>query len=224
MNIKPYTVSISGLHKSYLEGSITRKVLSDADADFEAGRMHVITGRSGSGKSTLLNLIAGIDSADKGSIEIAGVNITSLNKRQRTLLRRKNIGIVFQFFNLIASLTTLENVMLPLELNKHTSRTKKANEMLERVGLADRRDSFPSSLSGGEQQRAAIARAVVHEPDLILADEPTGNLDEHAAQQVMRTLVEASRLSTVIVVTHSNEIAESCNSRWHLKSGKLNLR
>ena len=199
-------------------------VLNNVNAEFETGLMHAVTGRSGSGKSTLLNLIAGIDLPDSGTVSIAGHNVSGLNERQRTLLRRQKIGIVFQFFNLIESLTVAENVMLPLELNNEPDRTLRTNEALDRVGLGNLSQRFPAGLSGGEQQRVAIARAIVHKPSLILADEPTGNLDDDSAQQVISTLDESRGESTVIVVTHSMELAERCDRQWELRSGQIDMR
>ena len=218
-----YAVSIRGLFKSYSEGGRKRPVLKDVNADLQCGAMHAIIGRSGSGKSTLLNLIAGIDVPDEGEIEAAGCKMTGLDERRRTLLRRKNIGIVFQFFNLIPSLTVSENIMLPLELNNESDRADRVREAVENIGLSDRCHSYPSALSGGEQQRVAIARAVVHQPRLILADEPTGNLDERAARKVVATLAEAKRQCTVVVVTHSMELAEHCDCKWLLRSGTIGL-
>ncbi len=215
------SVSIRGLSKSYLEGGQTRTVLNDVDADFEAGVIHAISGRSGSGKSTLLNLIAGIDRPNHGRIQVAGHRVTELNERQRTRFRRRNIGIIFQFFNLIDALTVAENVLLPLELNREKNRLARTLEALNRVGLIDRRDSFPTVLSGGEQQRVAIARGIVHRPRLILADEPTGNLDESSAETVLATLAKSRGHSTVIIVTHSPELAAKCDRQWQLRTGKL---
>lgn len=217
-------VLIRALNKSYLEGDHNHVVLNDVNAEFESGLMHAVTGRSGSGKSTLLNLIAGIDLPDSGTVTIAGHNVSGLNERQRTLLRRQRIGIVFQFFNLIESLTVAENVMLPLELNGEPDRTQRTNEALDRVGLGNLSQRFPAGLSGGEQQRVAIARAIVHKPSLILADEPTGNLDDDSAQQVISTLDESRGESTVIVVTHSMELAERCDRQWELRSGQIEMR
>lgn len=221
MTLELDAVSVQGLSKAYLEGKRKRRVLNDIDAHFESGKMHAIVGRSGSGKSTLLNLIAGIDLPDNGKIKVAGQVITELGERQRTLLRRQHLGIVFQFFNLINSLTVTENVMLPLELNRESHRTQRSREALEQVGLADRGDSFPTALSGGEQQRVAIARAIVHQPRVILADEPTGNLDEQAALNVYSTLAAARGQSTVIVVTHSMELAKRCDCQWQLRRGLI---
>ena len=216
-------VSIRELSKSYPEGDDRRTVLRDVNADFEEGLMHAVVGRSGSGKSTLLNLIAGIDLPDRGTIRVAGQNIASMDEKSRTLLRRENIGIVFQFFNLIESLTVAENVMLPLELNRQPECDKRAMDALEQVGLGERSESFPHTLSGGQQQRVAIARAIVHRPRLILTDEPTGNLDETAAQEVVCALAQMHSHSTVIVVTHSMELAEKCSQQWLLRSGKLTM-
>ena len=220
---KSQNILIRALSKSYLEGSHNHVVLNDINAEFEAGLMHAVTGRSGSGKSTLLNLIAGIDLPDSGTVSIGGHHVSGLNERQRTLFRRQNIGIVFQFFNLIESLTVAENVMLPLELNGEPDRPQRTSEALDRVGLGNLSKRFPAGLSGGEQQRVAIARAIVHKPSLILADEPTGNLDDDSAQQVISTLDDSRGESTVIVVTHSMELAERCDRQWELRSGQIEM-
>ena len=217
------SILIQELSKTYLEGAHQRQVLNNVSAEFEVGKVHAVVGRSGSGKSTLLNLIAGIDLPDAGLIQVAGLNITDFDERRRTLLRRQHIGIIFQFFNLITSLTVAENVRLPLELNGQSNSEQRARYALDRVGLGDRSDSFPLVLSGGEQQRVAIARAIVHQPSIILADEPTGNLDETAAAQVFLTLTNTRGGSTVIIVTHSMELAKQCDYQWHLHSGQLQL-
>ena len=217
------SILIQGLSKTYLEGAHQRQVLNNVSAEFEVGKVHAVVGRSGSGKSTLLNLIAGIDLPDTGLIQVAGLNITDFDERQQTLLRRQHIGIIFQFFNLITSLTVAENVRLPLELNGQSNSEQRARHALDRVGLGDRSDSFPLVLSGGEQQRVAIARAIVHQPSIILADEPTGNLDDTAAAQVFLALTNTRGGSTVIIVTHSMELAKQCDYQWHLHSGQLQL-
>ena len=217
------SILIQGLSKTYLEGAHQRQVLNNVSAEFEVGKVHAVVGRSGSGKSTLLNLVAGIDLPDAGVIQVAGLNITDFDERRRTLLRRQHIGIIFQFFNLITSLTVAENVRLPLELNGQSNSAQRARQALDRVGLGDRSDSFPMVLSGGEQQRVAIARAIVHQPSIILADEPTGNLDDTAAAQVFLTLTNTRGGSTVIIVTHSMELAKQCDYQWHLHSGQLQL-
>lgn len=215
------SVSLKGLNKSFTEGERTRDVLVDLNADFEAGKFHVILGRSGSGKSTLLNLISGIDMPDSGTVQVAGTILNEISERERTLLRRKSIGFIFQFFNLIPSLTVEENVMLPLELLKVENRLDRVQQVLDDVEMGDRMSSYPDALSGGEQQRIAIARAVVHEPELILADEPTGNLDDTTAEQVLKILTGITHQRTVLLVTHSQEAAHKADCKWILRSGKF---
>lgn len=213
------------LTKSYFEGGVRRTVLQNAHAEFQPGEMTAILGKSGSGKSTLLNLISGIDAPDSGQIWVEGRDLTALSERERTLFRRARIGFIFQFFNLIPTLTVGENVTLPLELN-HMPRPqarRKAQAMLETVGLADRRETFPEKLSGGEQQRVALARALAHDPLLILADEPTGNLDEETGAQVMDLLARLTREQnrTLLMVTHSAESANYANRVLRLSHGQL---
>jgi putative ABC transport system ATP-binding protein len=218
-------IRLSGLSKGFQEGGQTRTVLRDAEAEFANGEFVAILGKSGSGKSTLLNLISGIDLVDGGDIWVNGQRLTALNERQRTLFRRLNIGFVFQFFNLIPTLTVWENVMLPLELAgvENGEARRRAETLLEAVGLLDRRDTFPDRLSGGEQQRVAIARALVHDPLLVLADEPTGNLDEDTGQQVMALLDRLTRQQgkNLILVTHSHEAAAYADRMLTLRDGKL---
>lgn len=203
-------VTIHNLSKHYGEDNRARKILNGVDLDIYEGEFFVMLGKSGSGKSTLLNLISGIDNPDSGGIVIDGTDITTLNEKQRTLFRRDHIGIVFQFFNLIATLTVLENVTLPLELRGAARKAAepRAMRLLERVGLADRAGTFPDKLSGGEQQRVALARALVTEPAVVLADEPTGNLDEDTGEIVMSLLLELTRDAgrTLVMATHSPEI------------------
>jgi putative ABC transport system ATP-binding protein len=173
----------------------------------------------------LLNLISGIDLVDEGDIWVDGQRLTALNERQRTLFRRQNIGFIFQFFNLIPTLTVWENVILPLELSGRDNgeARRQAAELLDAVGLLDRRDTFPDRLSGGEQQRVAIARALVHDPLLVLADEPTGNLDEDTGRQVLALLDRLTRQSgkNLILVTHSHEAAAYADRIITLRDGKL---
>jgi putative ABC transport system ATP-binding protein len=200
-------------------------VLQEVEAEFARGEFVAIVGKSGSGKSTLLNLISGVDLADGGDISVNGQRLTALNEHQRTLFRRHNIGFVFQFFNLIPTLTVWENVILPLELAglDNGEARRQAERLLEAVGLLDRRDTFPDRLSGGEQQRVAIARALVHDPLLVLADEPTGNLDEDTGRQVMVLLDRLTRQNgkNLILVTHSNEAAAYADRILTLRDGKL---
>jgi putative ABC transport system ATP-binding protein len=213
------------LSKSYQEGPLTRTVLHNADASFAQGEFVAIVGRSGSGKSTLLNLISGIDRADSGRVWLEGEDLTALDERQRTLFRRRRIGFVFQFFNLIPTLTVLENVVLPLELKglNTAAAGRQVRPLLDAVGLADRAQAFPDRLSGGEQQRVAIARALANDPALVLADEPTGNLDEETGQRVMALLDRLTRQSgrNLILVTHSAEAAAFADRVLHLHDGRL---
>ena len=218
-------IRLDGLSKSFEEGGQTRTVLQEAEAEFARGEFVAILGKSGSGKSTLLNLISGVDLVDRGDISVNGQRLTALNEHQRTLFRRQNIGFIFQFFNLIPTLTVWENVVLPLELAgvDNGEARRQAEALLEAVGLLDRRNTFPDRLSGGEQQRVAIARALVHHPLLVLADEPTGNLDEDTARQVMGLLDRLTRQNgkNLILVTHSHEAAAYADRILTLRDGKL---
>ena len=216
---------IHDLTKTYYEGDVRRVVLQNAHAEFQHGEITAILGKSGSGKSTLLNLISGIDAPDQGQVWIDGQDLTSMSEHDRTLFRRARIGFVFQFFNLIPTLTVGENVSLPLELNHipRVSAQGKARQWLDTVGLLDRWDTFPEKLSGGEQQRVALARALVHEPLLILADEPTGNLDEETGTQMISLLTHLTReqQSTLLIVTHSPEAASHADRILRLSHGQL---
>ena len=212
------------VHKSYREGGARREVLRGVTARFERGEFAVITGRSGTGKSTLLNLVSGIDESDAGEIRLDGTTITGSSERARTLLRRASIGFVFQFFNLIPTLTVEENLRLPLELNRLTRDAPgRVGRILRDVGLDDRRHSFPDVLSGGEQQRVAIARALVHEPALVLADEPTGNLDRETAREVLallrRMVARDGRL--LLMATHSEEAAGYGDRVLRIEGGSI---
>jgi putative ABC transport system ATP-binding protein len=213
------------LSKSYSEGDVRRVVLQNAHAEFQSGEITAILGKSGSGKSTLLNLISGIDAPDSGQVWVDGQDLTTLSERDRTLFRRARIGFVFQFFNLIPTLTVGENVSLPLELNRRPrlQAHEKAQQLLDAVGLIDRWDTFPEKLSGGEQQRVALARALVHDPLLILADEPTGNLDEETGAQVIALLARltSEQKRTLIIVTHSLEATAHADHVLRLSHGQL---
>jgi putative ABC transport system ATP-binding protein len=213
------------LSKSYYEGDVRRVVLQNAHAEFQSGQITAILGKSGSGKSTLLNLISGIDEPDNGQIWVDGQDLTALPEHDRTLFRRARIGFVFQFFNLIPTLTVGENVSLPLELNRipRLQARQKAQDVLEAVDLLNRWKTFPEKLSGGEQQRVALARALVHDPLLILADEPTGNLDEETGAQVMTLLARLAREQnrTLLIVTHSQEAASYADRILRLSHGQL---
>jgi putative ABC transport system ATP-binding protein len=218
-------VELVGLHKSYTEGDRLHTVLEDVSATIRGGERVAILGPSGSGKSTLLNLISGTDLPDAGSVRVGGVDVTALSERERTLFRRDHVGFVFQFFNLLPTLTVFENLLLPLELTgtRDAEGEARARGLLERVGLAARADTFPDRLSGGEQQRIALARALVHRPGLLLADEPTGNLDQALADSVGELLEElaASHGTTLVVVTHSRELAARMDRTLRVDHGRL---
>jgi len=225
---KSVLIRLEGLSKAYTEAGQSRTVLDALNREFYAGEFVCLLGKSGSGKSTLLNLISGIDAPSGGDVMIrAGereVTLTALSEHERTLFRRRHIGIVFQFFNLIPTLTVLENVTLPLELaGTRKGIRQHAVDLLERVGLANRIDTYPDKLSGGEQQRVAIARALAHDPLLVLADEPTGNLDEETGATVLSLLLELTRDAgkTLFMATHAPEVAEQADRVLHLVHGKL---
>ena len=218
-------IILDNLWKQYQEGNKKREVLRGTGAAFRQGEFIAILGKSGSGKSTLLNVISGIDEPDQGDIKINGQLLTQLDEYQRTIFRRQKIGFVFQFFNLIPTLTVLENVSLPLELvgAEVKEAVNRSSAMLAEVGLSDRLNTFPDRLSGGEQQRVAIARALVHDPLVVLADEPTGNLDEDTGEQVLALLDKLTRQAgkNLIMVTHSKENAIYADRLFELHAGCL---
>ncbi len=218
-------IRLDALRKGYLEGGLRREVFRGLGLRVEAGESVALLGRSGSGKSTLLNLISGIDLPDGGSVRVAGADMGRLSERERTVFRRRHVGFVFQFFNLLPTLTVMENLLLPLELigRIDADARARAQRLLERVGLADRAESFPDRLSGGEQQRVAVARALVHRPGILLADEPTGNLDEGSSAAVLELFAElrAEYGATLLMVTHSAEIAAGCDRVLQLRAGRL---
>ena len=221
----PPAVELRQLSKTYREGEAERIVLRDVSLTVASGEIVVLVGRSGSGKSTLLNLIAGIDRPTAGSVAVNGTDLTALDEQARTRFRRRHIGFVFQFFNLIPILTVEENLLLPLDLNGRADDkgVARARALLERVGLAGRGDSFPERLSGGEQQRVAIARALIHDPALILADEPTGNLDADTAADVLDLLDKLAREAgrTVLMATHSREVIGVADRIFTMQRGAL---
>ncbi len=218
-------LELNELNKFYLEGGEKREVLLNVSLKIQEGQIVALLGRSGSGKSTLLNLLAGIDEPSSGSIRISETMLNELDEHQRTLFRRKNIGFVFQSFNLIPTLTVEENLLLPMELNGESAKTAKARvtELMQELGLGDRLESFPDRLSGGEQQRVAIARALIHDPNLVLADEPTGNLDRQTGEQALRLFRELIRKAgkTMIVATHSSDVLGIADRVISLEEGKL---
>jgi putative ABC transport system ATP-binding protein len=218
-------IAIRQLCRSFSEGTGVHRVLDGADACIDAGEVVAIVGRSGSGKSTLLNLVSGIDHADSGAVEIGGRAVTAMGEPERTLFRRAQLGFVYQFFNLIPTLDVEENVRLALELNaiRGAAARRRSAAILGELGLGDRLRSAVDRLSGGEQQRVAIARALVHEPEVLLADEPTGNLDEETATHVLAALLSLTRArgTTVLVVTHDPVLARSADRVLELRDGKL---
>lgn len=214
-------IKLENVSKGYSEGKVLHTILSGVNLNINKGEIVILYGKSGSGKSTLLNLLAGIDLPDEGSIFFENVNITALSEKERTLFRRKRIGFIFQFFNLIPTLTVSENLKLPLELNSMPF--KKADEMLDEVGLLDRINAYPDVLSGGEQQRVAIARALIHNPDFILADEPTGNLDFDTSKQIIDLIdrIVKQQGKTMIMATHSKDVMGLADRVLTLKDGKF---
>ena len=212
------------VHKSYQNGAQPVTALEAVSLSLHAGDFATIMGPSGGGKTTLLNLLAGLDLPDRGQIILNGRKVSDLSDHDLTLLRRKEIGIVFQFFNLMPTLTVMENVELPL-LMAHSSRTdgQRIKTLLDYVGLWPRADSFPAELSGGEMQRVAIARALVHQPAILLADEPTGNLDSENGMKILDLMKRASTdfQTTVILVTHNPQVAKIGNRRFEIRDGKL---
>jgi putative ABC transport system ATP-binding protein len=218
-------VEIERLHKSYRRGGQIIPVLENITFTIEAGEFLALMGPSGSGKSTLLNLIAGIDTPDRGKLQVAGVDITSLSEAGLAAWRATHIGFIFQFYNLMPVLTALENVELPLLLTslRRRERREHAELALQLVGLGDRRDHYPSQLSGGQQQRVAIARAVVTDPTLLVADEPTGDLDRVSAGEILDLLDNLNRATakTIVMVTHDALAAEKAHLIRHLDKGLL---
>lgn len=221
----PIQIRLRNLYRSYAEGGKRHTVLENLNGEFFTGESAALRGRSGSGKSTLLNLISGIDTPDQGEVEVAGLNITRMSERDRTLFRREHIGFVYQAFNLVSTLSVGDNIRLVLELNgvPAPEATIRVHEMLNAVGLTERAETFPDVLSGGEQQRVAIARALVHRPSLLLADEPTGNLDDKTAAGVLQLLDRLVRQAggTMIVATHSATVASYCDRVLELQNGML---
>ena len=218
-------VLVKNLSKSYRRGAQDIPVLRDISIEVDSGEFLSLMGPSGSGKTTLLNLIAGIDSADEGILEIGGVNISNLNEAQLSKWRSTHVGFIFQFYNLIPVLNALENVQLPLLLTSLDRRERKehAKSALEAVGLSDRMDHYPSQLSGGQQQRVAIARAIVTDPIILVADEPTGDLDKKSATEVLDLLQQLNELfeKTIIMVTHDPRAAQRSKRILYLDKGVL---
>jgi putative ABC transport system ATP-binding protein len=220
-------VEIRNLAKSYRRGDQVVSVLTNITFDIAAGDYVALMGPSGSGKSTLLNLIAGIDKPDSGVLRVGGIDITSLGEAELANWRSRNVGFIFQFYNLLPVLTAFENVELPLLLTSLPSRERAdhVNAALSMVGLADRMEHFPSELSGGQQQRVAIARAIITDPTILVADEPTGDLDRASAEDVLSMLDQLNREmgKTIIMVTHDPHSAAKARTVQHLDKGELRL-
>ncbi len=220
-------VSLSAVHKSCREGRTDRAILNGVDFELAPATSCAIVGRSGSGKSTLLNLIAGLDRPDRGRIALLGHDLAALDEKARANVRQQHVGFVFQAFHLLPTLTALENVLLPLELarRERSASMARAKDLLRRVGLADRAGAFPAVLSGGEQQRLSVARAVALQPALVLADEPTGNLDDESAQDVFSLLLSVvlEQAGSLLVVTHATAVARQCTRTLRLSHGKLEV-
>ena len=216
------TIEMAGVWKTFGEGRTAVHALKDVDLKGPQGELAVILGPSGSGKTTLLNLVGAIDNATEGRIEVGGTDLASLDVDGQVRYRRENVGFVFQFFNLIPTLTALENVELVADLTSDNGAAR-AEEVLAKVGLADRMDHFPAQLSGGEQQRVAIARALVKEPPILLCDEPTGELDFETGRMILKLLQDISREQnqTVLLVTHNSAIGDMGDRVLKLRSGEI---
>ncbi len=216
-------IEITGLVKTLHGGGHDVEILKSIDLTIPTGQFLAVTGESGSGKTTLLSLIAGLDTSTNGQILIDGQDITKLDEDELALLRGKRFGFIFQNFHLIPTLTALENVVLSAELNNTPGATKKANDLLGTVGLSDRLHHYPAQLSGGEQQRLSLARAFVNEPDIILADEPTGNLDSKNSDHIIELILELHRVkqATIILVTHELHVAERSERILILADGQI---
>jgi putative ABC transport system ATP-binding protein len=221
-------IRVDRLSRSYQQGGQRQIVLDSASLELARGETGALLGRSGSGKSTLLNLMSGIDLADSGRVLFEGQDLSVLSEQQRTLFRRRHIGFIYQFFNLIPSLTAAENIALVAELNGigAAESLRRAEQALQDIGLGEKCARYPTELSGGEQQRVAILRALIHEPALVLADEPTGNLDATSGQQMLDVLTALARRShcAVLLVTHSLAVAKSAHRILTLEQGRIEER
>ncbi|WP_439131029.1 ABC transporter ATP-binding protein [Polaribacter sp.] len=216
-------LKINDLEKTYTSGSKKLTVISNISFEVEQGSVFSIVGPSGSGKTTLLGLCAGLDYPTSGTIELCGANLQDLNEDERAALRNKEVGFIFQNFQLLPTLTALENVIVPLELQGDKNAGKYGKELLEKVGLANRLHHYPSQLSGGEQQRVALARAFCNKPSILFADEPTGNLDEETGEKVIQLLFELNKEAgtTLVIITHDLDLANRTQQILRLKGGKI---
>jgi putative ABC transport system ATP-binding protein len=224
-NLRDSLLQLEDVHFAYREAGQTREILRGVSLQVCAGEQLALIGQSGSGKSTLLHLMGGLDVPQRGRIHYGKADLATVGEPARTLWRRRHVGYVYQFFNLIPTLTVLENVLLPLELNgmNNGQGRDRGRALLSRVGLGPRADSYPDRLSGGEQQRVAIIRALVHQPQLVLADEPTGNLDTETGEQVLDLLDQLVRDlgHTLILVTHSDAVSRRADRVVRLVDGRL---
>jgi putative ABC transport system ATP-binding protein len=218
-------IAVSHVYKSVTDATGTLDILRDIDFSLNARQTLAIVGASGSGKSTLLAIMAGLDTPTQGTVHIAGQDLFLLDEDQRAALRAKHIGFVFQSFQLLAPLTALENVMLPLELSGNPNPKPVAKEMLARVGLSERLNHYPKVMSGGEQQRVALARAFVVKPDVLLADEPTGSLDHATGEKVMALMLDLNQElgTTLVLVTHDVALSQRCDQRLLIEAGQAQL-
>jgi len=225
--IPTHLLELKNISHGYREADGWRDVLNGVELRVREGEQMALVGQSGSGKSTLLHLMGGLDTPRSGRILFGDMDLAAMNEPKRTLWRRQHVGFIYQFFNLIPTLTVIENVVLPLELNGVSERQGRIEglKLLKEVGLEDRAESYPDRLSGGEQQRVAIIRALIHQPRLILADEPTGNLDAVTGEQVLDLLDRLVRAKghTLMLVTHSAEVARRADRVVRLMGGKLAL-
>ena len=220
---KPPAIALSGINLSLGRGAARVHILKDVDLHIGTGEAIGLVGPSGSGKTTLLMVLAGLERADTGSIVVAGSDLRQLNEDALARFRGRNVGIVFQSFHLIPTMTALENVAVPLELAGDPAAFERAREELAEVGLAERLNHYPAQLSGGEQQRVALARALAPNPAILVADEPTGNLDEATGKQIIELLFKGhvERGTTLILVTHDNALAQRCDRIVRLRSGRI---
>ncbi len=216
-------LNVKNLEKSYFSGSKKLTILKNISFSVEAQDTFAIVGPSGSGKTTILGLCAGLDQPDSGAVELCSIEMGKLSEDERAQLRNQKVGFIFQDFQLLPTLTALENVAVPLELQGDKQAIKKAIELLEKVGLADRLHHYPSQLSGGEQQRVALARAFSNNPTILFADEPTGNLDAETGEKVIQLLFDLNKElgTTLVIVTHNIELAQRTNHILKLKGGSI---
>jgi putative ABC transport system ATP-binding protein len=216
-------LALQHVSKTYQSGSRKLTVLDQVTFSIQAGETIAIVGPSGSGKTTLLGLCAGLDSSSTGSVVLNGESLEKLNEDQRAAVRSRDVGFIFQNFQLLPTLTALENVMVPLELKKRTNAKEKAMELLDKVGLKDRATHYPTQLSGGEQQRVSIARAFANAPKILFADEPTGNLDTETGAMIENLIFDLNKVkgTTLVLVTHDLELAAKTQRIVHIKGGKI---